>query len=149
MFNALRVEVGCTSIVLHPFFAINLINFMALSVSVFIAGRHGGKTRYPLLIISLSAILRIPFFGRLKGASIAIIVGALCAMPSNISLFVCIRLISTFLFFHRAHPVGFFGFPARSIPIITLAFNFSTRALDLYIGLLFRCVNMLGASYSY
>lgn len=88
MFNALRVGMGCTSIVLYSFFAINLFNFIALSVSVFIAGRHGGNTRYPLLIISLSAILRIPFFGRLKGASIAIIVGSLCVMPSNISSFV-------------------------------------------------------------
>lgn len=58
-------------------------------------------------------------------------------------------LVSTFLLFHSAHPVGFFGFPARSIPIITLVFNFSTRTLDLYIGFLFRCVSMLDDSYSY
>jgi len=139
---------GCTSIVLYPFFAINLINFMALSVSVFIAGRHGGKTQYPLLIISLSAILRILFFGGLEGASIAIIVGALCVVPL---VFVYLYESGSFLLFcfSSAHPVGFFGFPARSIPIIPLAFNFSTYTLDLYIGFLFRCVNMLGASYLY
>lgn len=44
--------------------------------------------------------------------------------------------------------MGFFGFPARSIPIIPLFFNFSARALDLYIGFLFRCVNMLDDLYS-
>lgn len=77
------------------------------------------------------------------------IVGYLCVMPSNISSSVWIELVSTFLPFQRAHPVGFFGFPARSIPIITFGFSFSTRALDLYVGVLFRCVNMLDALYSY
>ena len=77
------------------------------------------------------------------------IAGLLRVMPSNISLSVWIRLVSTLLPFQSAQPAGSFGFPARSIPIKTFGFNFSTRALDLYIGVLFRCVNMLDALYSY
>ena len=127
MLRALRVDVGCTSILLYPFSAINLFSSIARTVSVLIAGSFGGKTRYPLLIISLSAFLSIPLFGRLNGASIDMITGLLCVMPSSISLSVYIRLVSTLLFFQTAHPVGFSGFPARSIPIITLFFNFNTR----------------------
>ena len=74
--SAFRVEVGCTSIALYIFSSINLFRLIALKVSFFMAGKFGGSTLYPFLIISLSVFLKnSPFFGSLKGASMAISVG--------------------------------------------------------------------------
>jgi len=131
--SALRVEVGCTSIALYLFSSISLFNFIALKASFLMAARFGGSTLYPFLIISLSAFLKnSPFFGRLKGASMAMSVGWFLSVFSKISLSVWSKSVFTVVSFSSDHPVGFLLDPAKSIPITHLSLS-SNIVFQVYI----------------
>ena len=73
----------------NPSFMIFLVISIALKVSFSIAGKSMGRTGYPCLCISLSTFLRLPFIGRLRGASIATRVGLRVSEWSKICLFSC------------------------------------------------------------
>jgi len=95
-------------------------SFIARTVSFSIVLKRGGKTGYPRFCISLSAFLvNFLFLGRLNGASTAMSVG----LHSMILLIIPLSLkrwqAETTLPFNVAHPVGFSGVAARSIPAMT------------------------------
>lgn len=136
--SAFRVDAGCTSIMLVPSFLIFSAIFIALCVSFSIVRNSGGKTGYPFLCISLSVCLSKSFIGRLSGASIATRIGLQFNMDSKISSSVYSWHEEISMFFHVAHPVGFFGIPAKSIPMMIFCCNFDFASQFLIIGSCFR-----------
>jgi len=136
--SAFRVDAGCTSSVLMPSLLISSAIFIALFVSFSIVRNSGGKTGYPSLCIALSVCLSKPFVGRLSGASIATKIGLQFSVVSKISSSVYNWHVEIFMFFHAAHPVGFFEIPAKSIPMMIFCCNFDFASQFLIVGSCFR-----------
>ncbi len=127
---------------LMPSFLISFAIFIALRVSFSIVRKSGGKTGYPCLCISLSVFLSRPFLGWLSGASNATMAGCQFSVVPTISLSVESWHAEISLFFHTAHPVGFFWIPAKSIPMMIFCCNFDFASQFLIMGSCFRWVNI-------